>query len=757
MKSDEHTQAADVQKEHSQASDEQGISSFVEDLYKGVDGLRTGDKDAVNGPSKGQHLPALELSDKTGTGLSEKLDASIQRAPGNSLPESEAIRAAEAKILSPETSQEDKLRAAAEMAKEGQETFVGPDGRRYDISVEAAGHGSLVSIHTNDKEGKSQAVIRGIVDQDGSVTHQLDADGKEVPYQTRWAEKGLTDSPVPSSKERSDAPPPSEQQQKLHETLKEKGLEPPNQTEADRLKLAEEHGKLESKLAAEQKEYEALKKHIEAMNKPVEAEQAKLKAKIDELEARQFPLLKEVGSKNQQLAQDLKSAGIGDGKPMNMDHPQSFRKAREEIDSKIPDPEKRAQLKKQVDDLEKANVEPTRLDKELEKIDQQKQKLGEKIDHNNQLLSDKQTEVWRAAKELRLNEEKIKESKFGDDLKEIDKLPEAKREAVYKALDQIARDGGGMPNQLSSEERKQLVEQVAHQIAHPESIHQGNKGTCGLAATEFDMAGRYPEKYAQYMANLATKGESTTADGGKLRISPEMINIKDKDGHLVPHDDANPSRSLASKIFQTAAANRVLEERAKSANPPEQPSTYDTQRPGSKYPIELGGVDKKKMRDFRPSEDTGERIVKPDGKAQPWDGVDVQDLEKLTSGLTGEQYEAQPVVKRRDLSKPDQAAAARQDFIDQAEKNGLPMNLNITLLKGDFTGMNSEGGHELVITKIDKGPPAMVYYDNTASGTDHSYPTGKPVPLDTLIKSMQQTQMSDGNTHIEGYVIAKKK
>ncbi len=320
-------------------------------------------------------------------------------------------------------------------------------------------------------------------------------------------------------------------------------------------------------------------------------------------------------------------------------------------------------------------------------------------------------------------------------------------------MEQIANDSGGAPNKLSPEQRQHLVEQVAHQIAHPESIKQGTKGTCGLASTEFELAQKHPDKYAHYLADLATKGEVTTDGGGHLKLPPDLVNATNKKGEYGPQDDGNPERSLASKIFQSAAANRVLENRAAEKNPPEDAPTYDTQKPGTKYPQVIQIADTAK--EYRPSEDTGERIVHPNGKVEQWDGIDHTEMVKLNSELTGDKYAAVPVVKGRNMDNPTQEAQAEKDFLKTVEDNGVPIKCSINLKQGDFTGMNAEGGHEIVINHVSKGPPAMVYFENTAGGTDHGYPTGRPVPLKSFLKSMSYTTYSDGNSHIEGYIIGK--
>src|SRR5262249_8495263 len=308
--------------------------------------------------------------------------------------------------------------------------------------------------------------------------------------------------------------------------------------------------------------------------------------------------------------------------------------------------------------------------------------------------------ITETRKALAKCDEKIAESKFGDDLKEIDKLPKEKREAVYKAMEQIANNDGGPPNHLSPAERQKLVEQVAHQIAHAESIQQGNKGTCGLAATEFELAKTHPEKYARYVADLATNGEAKTPDGRTLKINPEMINVRNDWGGYQPHDDGNPERSLASKIFQTACANRVLEDQALAKG--EKPSTYDDQMPGTKYPTDRPDFTEKrsKLKDFNPSLDTGERVIGPDGTVKPWTGVNHDDISKLSSELTGEKYESKSIIKGRDLDDPRQEADVEREFISDIRKTGLPVKISIQMKPDDFTGMGNEGGHEVVITKF---------------------------------------------------------
>jgi len=664
----------------------------------------------------------------------------------------ESVKEAQAAIVNPQSSQEQKLAAANLMAKEGQTTFNGPDGRRYDISLTDAESRTLVSIHTSDKSGNSHPVLRGYIESDGSLHKQTDGAGKDVPYEGTWASRNLKDSPLIGSPEKAPSTTASPENNHLLQTMKDAGITPGHQNETDKIQLAKQHDQLVDDLENKKDHVKALRARADQLNAPLDAEATRLSKTVDKTFDQISDIRNDVIKRDEKLASELKDKGIGSGSRINVDDAAAMTKVRSDIDSSSIDPVTKRQLKSELDSLDKRNKDLQHLealnDKTIARIDA----LNDKMSENLKTVAPAQKEVHEAFKKVRENENAIAESKFTDDLKTIDKLPPQQRAAVYASFEKIAKDAGAEPNHLTAGEKKELVTNLAHQIAYPESIKQGNKGTCGLASTELELAKGHPDKYAQIVADLATKGVANTADGRQMKIQSDLINVKDKDGNLVPHDDSNHERSMVSKIFQSSAANRVLEDRAQNGDT----LTYDTQRPGSKYPIEIGEINLAGKGDVHSADDTGERIVHKDGTVEMWNGVDASEIAKLTSDITGGQYEAVPIVKGRDLSKAEQEKAAEADFIAAAEKNGLPMKVSVTMTKGDFTGMNAEGGHELVVTRIEKGSPNMVYFDNTAGGTDHSYPTGRPVPLKDFLNAMQKTKMSDGNEHDEGYVIVRK-
>ncbi|WP_421020749.1 hypothetical protein, partial [Klebsiella pneumoniae] len=85
-------------------------------------------------------------------------------------------------IFDPKLTPEQKLQEADRMFQRGEKQFIGPDGKKYEISESTVGGRKLISIHTADENGRSRPVMRGIIEKDGSVSQQQDARGKKVDY-----------------------------------------------------------------------------------------------------------------------------------------------------------------------------------------------------------------------------------------------------------------------------------------------------------------------------------------------------------------------------------------------------------------------------------------------------------------------------------------------------------------------------------------------------------------------------------------------
>lgn len=335
---------------------------------------------------------------------------------------------------------------------------------------------------------------------------------------------------------------------------------------------------------------------------------------------------------------------------------------------------------------------------------------------DNQTKESAENPELQKIKDAKLPMSPEKEAQLKKDMAEIDKLPEDQRKKVYESLDKIATADTKDSTKLTPEQRAELVSSVAHQIAHPEDIKQGQRDTCVAANVEKTIAMSHPDRYAQMAADLATKGEYTTPDG-----KTTMKAQRDADGKLAEASDPSGKRSAASDVLQTAITNVGMP------------------------------ADEGEYRSYKPKDDkdSGEKVKHADGKETPFEGLPRTAKEDILGKLCPEDG-----YKARKIQSPDDLGQAWKD-------NGEKPPLNVTVrINADHTGMGeskdgSAGTHAVSITHMDFGPdgkPTAVYYENTADGTDHSYPNGKPVPIDDFVKSMQgerfNTYKTDGKTDV---------
>lgn len=567
---------------------------------------------------KSGELPKVELgeskaaapADKGTEAAAERAEAKVEKGPKDVLSD-------------PAASHEDKLKAAHELAREGTTSFEDEDGRKYYISVSDAGSRELVSIHTRGDDARSHAVLRGVVDADGQLSKQRDAEGQEVPYLSKWAGGNLKDSALVAGKETADRPAEA------------------GKDAAERAPTAEDF----------------LRKHPEL--KLSDADQARALKEYDkaleqyENDKQRLEDAREAAKTFEKVTEDLKKDGVTE-----QEDPAKF----QEQFNKLPE-DKRREYEKRFAEI-KPHAEDIATLSELEG-------------------------------KVRLDERKMREASakldFQSDLKAIDKLPPEQRAEVYKSLDAIL-DKGEKATGLTDKERLEISRDLVHNLAHPEDIKQGNKGTCALATTEYMLARERPEVYARSVAEWATRGELTTLGGGQVEPG-KGVKIDPAEIH---RDDGNPERGLASKIFQTGAANLALAESG---------GRYVNYKPGEAPAVNEG-------RAPTPVEDTGERVMTSDGKVRDWTGLYAKDQVSVLNKLTGDNYVAEKLYA-------DTHEQLNAQLKEAAEKHGYPIKVSF---------LDSDGGHVVSITGIDssKSPPEVVYEDTAeARGAPQKLPMNK--------------------------------
>jgi len=100
--------------------------------------------------------------------------------------------------------------------------------------------------------------------------------------------------------------------------------------------------------------------------------------------------------------------------------------------------------------------------------------------------------------------------------------------------------------------RIKAAEQALHHAAYPTQIDQGRHDTCNVATVEVRTFMRNPSAATKLIADVATTGSFTSADGTKIAVDAKSLKT-DEESSQNPTPDRE--RSYASQIFQITAAN----------------------------------------------------------------------------------------------------------------------------------------------------------------------------------------------------------
>lgn len=131
--------------------------------------------------------------------------------------------------------------------------------------------------------------------------------------------------------------------------------------------------------------------------------------------------------------------------------------------------------------------------------------------------------------------------------------------STYQQIDRLLNPPGGR-SVADSKQMTNLAADVMHHAGDPKSIQQGGRNTCTFAALEARMYTRHPSQAARMVADVATAGDYTTADGS-VRVSIDNASVATHPEFWrskIPGEEYE-SRSHASQIFQVTAANLFIQ------------------------------------------------------------------------------------------------------------------------------------------------------------------------------------------------------
>ena len=286
---------------------------------------------------------------------------------------------------------------------------------------------------------------------------------------------------------------------------------------------------------------------------------------------------------------------------------------------------------------------------------------------------------------------------------------------TYRQVTRLLDFPGEQP--VAEADRIKVVQQVMHLAAHPTECHQGYHNTCNVASIESRTYTRNPAAAAKLVADVATTGEFTTADGSVIRIDGNNLQ-KDPEALQGTH-----GRSYASQIFEVTAVNVHWQR--------------ETKRPYDERTIKLEkGSIRYEQRAPVPGmtpPDTGERLVDysrnppqvvVDGEGKPLHqpGLYPQNITEISNQITGKK-ERDMVITNVNQASGDSSitVGSEQALKDALAKAKERMPIIILVHTGNepfFTdsGRGAAGGsggwHVVNITDYDAAN-ALVSVDNT--------------------------------------------
>lgn len=144
-------------------------------------------------------------------------------------------------------------------------------------------------------------------------------------------------------------------------------------------------------------------------------------------------------------------------------------------------------------------------------------------------------------------------------------LTENDKALLYKQLNRLMAENPAAPIPLA--DRMNLAEQILNHSTFPENVSQGANGTCNVTTLEHRNYMRNPDKNAQAIADIATTGKYTFADGKSIDmtqldngIKPDVqarnaLSNQVKKGGDASHIHVDGERDYSSQLIETAMAN----------------------------------------------------------------------------------------------------------------------------------------------------------------------------------------------------------
>ncbi|MBI1270493.1 hypothetical protein GC174_08675 [bacterium] len=268
-------------------------------------------------------------------------------------------------------------------------------------------------------------------------------------------------------------------------------------------------------------------------------------------------------------------------------------------------------------------------------------------------------------------------------------LPSSEVNGTY---DNITRLLEASQTKIPSLDKARVAEEILINAAHPETIGQGMRQTCGVASLENRLYRNNPSEAAALVADMAISGSHIDALGVEIKMSPRLFTT-DQDSRYLGDGDGN--RNYANQIFQSAAIETWLNG-----------STY-------RYQIERSGEAGNVETEYLINDATGEK--------EAFSGMTLLDMSYIEFRLTGKTdrktYLGHNEIYRTDptglINRFDSVESLQNKLEELHSSNSFPASIFVRGGEGLSTGP-----HFVTIVNYDPGSKKVEIDNSTSSFTD---------------------------------------
>lgn len=319
------------------------------------------------------------------------------------------------------------------------------------------------------------------------------------------------------------------------------------------------------------------------------------------------------------------------------------------------------------------------------------------------------------------------------------------REVFRHATRLLAEPQGTM----SQADRNKIALQIVRNAAKPGNIDQGRHGTCNVSVVEARLYRRNPEAAAKLVADVATTGSFTTADGAKITPTARSLQADDEARGTWASDG---ERGLAGQVFQVTAANIKWQRMIVT---PDFKLSKLGQIVYEQIPAKRNGF----------TGDTGERVMdynvtppRETTKYSQGPSLSVSDLTGISNQITG-QTEKDFVIENKVHSGRDTITVSSPQELEtailDAQKNGkLPAFIRVHTGNDPF--LNDRGGsfsrqrgvwHVVSVTNYDQKSKKVSIDNQWGAGSD------KNVDIEKLYKSTMEPGTDEWKKKHEFFIV----